>query len=139
MEIKYCERCGILLGAVNPTKKYCSYCKREVSLERKRARRKTLKESRGFAPVKSTCQWCGEPMIKTSAAQKYHKECAKDAAFTSIAEHQRLRKERDRNKKALEEKKIPSVGQVQALAEKLGKHYGEVSQMLATGELVYEW
>lgn len=78
-------------------------------------------------------------MIKTSAAQKYHKECAKYAAFTSIAEHQRLRKERDRNKKTLEEKKIPSVAQVQALADKLGKHYGEVSQMLATGELTYEW
>lgn len=78
-------------------------------------------------------------MIKTSAAQKYHKECAKDAAFTSNAEHQRLRKERDRNKKALEEKKIPSVAQVQTLADKLGKHYGEVSQMLATGELTYEW
>lgn len=78
-------------------------------------------------------------MIKTSAAQKYHKECAKDASFTSIAEHQRLRKERDRNKKAMEEKKIPSVAQVQALADKLGKHYGEVSRMLATGELTYEW
>ena len=139
MEIKYCEHCGVLLGLVNPTKKYCSDCKRKVSLERKRTRRKTLKSGHGFTPVRSICQWCGEPMIKTSAAQKYHKECAKDAAFTSIAEHQRLRKERDRNKKALEEKKIPSVAQVQALADKLGKHYGEVSQMLATGELVYEW
>ena len=78
-------------------------------------------------------------MIKTSAAQKYHKECAREASFTNIAEHQQLRKERERNNKALEEKKIPSVGQVQALADKLGKHYGEVSQMLATGELVYEW
>lgn len=139
MEIKYCERCGILLGAVNPTKKYCSDCKREVSLEQKRARRKVLKESHRFVPVKTTCQWCGEPMIKTSAAQKYHKECAKEASFTSIAENQKMRRERNINKKALEEKKIPSIGQVQALADKLGKHYGEVSRMLATGELTYEW
>lgn len=139
MELKYCERCGCFLGMVNPVKKYCSECKKEVSREQKRARRKALGAGRGFTPMKSTCQWCGEPMIKTSAAQKYHKECARDAAFKSIAEHQRLRKERDRNKKALEEKKIPSVGQVQALADKLGKHYGEVSQMLATGELIYEW
>lgn len=139
MEIKYCERCGILLGSVNPTKKYCLDCKREVSLEQKKARRKVLKESHRFVPVKTTCQWCGEPMIKTSAAQKYHKECAKEASFTSIAEHQKIRKERNLNKKALEEKKIPSIGQVQALADKMCKHYGEVSQMLATGELTYEW
>ena len=78
-------------------------------------------------------------MIKTSAAQKYHKECARDAAFASIAENQKMRRERILNKKALEEKKIPSVGQVQALADKMGKHYGEVSRMLATGELTYEW
>ena len=139
MEIKYCERCGILLGAVNPAKKYCSDCKRKVSLERKRARRKALSESHRFVPVKSTCQWCGEPMIKESAAQKYHKECARDASFASIAEHQKMRRERNLNKKALEEKKIPSVGQVQALADKIGKHYGEVSRMLAAGELTYEW
>lgn len=36
------------------------------------------------------------------------------------------------------EKTFPSIGEVQALADKLGKHYGEVSQMLATGELTYE-
>lgn len=77
-------------------------------------------------------------MIKTSAAQKYHKECARDAAFASIAENQKMRRERNLNKKTLE-KKIPSIGQVQALADKLGKHYGEVSRMLATGELTYEW
>ena len=139
MEIKYCEHCGILLGAVNPRKKYCSDCKREVSIERKRARRKALSESHRFVPVKTTCQWCGKPMIKTSAAQKYHKECARDASFASIAEHQKIRKEQNLNKKALEEKKIPSVGQVQALADKMCKHYGEVSRMLATGELTYEW
>lgn len=139
METKYCERCGILLGMVNPTKKYCSECKKEVSREQKRARKKAFGAGHGFTPMKSTCQWCGEPMIKTSAAQKYHKDCAKDAAFASIAEHQRMRRERGLNEKALEEKKVPSIGQVQALADKLGKHYGEVSRMLATGELTYEW
>lgn len=77
-------------------------------------------------------------MIKTSAAQKYHKECAKEASFTSISEHQKMRRERNLNKKELK-KKISSVGQVQALADKMGKHYGEVSRMLATGELTYEW
>ena len=45
-------------------------------------------------------------MIKTSAAQKYHKECARDAAFANIAEHQKIRRERNLNKKALEEKRF---------------------------------
>lgn len=98
MKIKYCERCGLFLGMVNPRKKYCTQCKRDVSCEQKRARRKELSSGRGFTPVKTVCQWCGEPMIKTSATQKYHKECAKDAAFTSIAEHQRLRRERSQQK-----------------------------------------
>lgn len=81
MEIKYCERCGLYLGVVRPTRKYCSECKREVDKERDRKRKK--------------------------AAHKL-------------------------------EKTFPSIGEVQALADKLGKHYGEVSQMLATGELTYE-
>jgi hypothetical protein len=45
---------------------------------------------------------------------------------------------RQRKKKKKPEKTFPSIGEVQALADKLGKHYGEVSQMLATGELTYE-
>lgn len=106
MEIKYCERCGAFLGRVNPRKKYCTQCKRDVSCEQKRARRKALSSGRGFAPVKTVCQWCGKPMIKMSAAQKYHKDCAKDAAFASIAEHQSIRRERALNEKALEEKRF---------------------------------
>lgn len=65
--------------------------------------------------------------------EKYCSECKR-----------KVDKERDRErKKAAQEKKkpekmFPSIGEVQALADKLGKHYGEVSQMLATGELTYE-
>ena len=84
MEIKYCERCGLYLGVVRPTKKYCSECKRKVDKERDRERKKAAQE------------------------------------------------------KKKPEKMFPSIGEVQALADKLGKHYGEVSQMLATGELTYE-
>lgn len=40
MEIKYCERCGLYLGVVRPTKKYCSECKRKVDKERDRKRKK---------------------------------------------------------------------------------------------------
>lgn len=79
METKYCERCGLYLGVVRPTRKYCSECKRKVDKERDKKR-----------------------------------------------------------KKKQQEKTFLSNGEVQALADKLGKHYGEVSQMLATGELTYE-
>ena len=84
MEEKYCERCGLYLGVVRPTRRYCSECKRKVDKERDRERKKAAQE------------------------------------------------------KKKPEKMFPSIGEVQALADKLGKHYGEVSQMLATGELTYE-
>lgn len=89
MEEKYCERCGLYLGAVRSARKYCSECKRKVDKERDRERKKAA------------------------------------------------RKIKQQEKKKLE-KTFPSIGEVQALADKLGKHYGEVSQMLTTGELAYE-
>lgn len=84
MKIKYCERCGLFLGLVNPTKRYCSECKHKMDKERDRERKKAAQE------------------------------------------------------KKKSEKTFPSIGEVQALADKLGKHYGEVSRMLASGELTYE-
>lgn len=79
MEEKYCERCGLYLGVVRPTRRYCSECKGKVEKERHR-----------------------------------------------------------KHEKKKSEKTFPSIGEVQALADKLGKHYGEVSRMLASGELTYE-
>lgn len=89
MKIKYCERCGLFLGLVNPTKRYCSECKHKMDKERDRKRKETAYK------------------IKQQEKKKL-------------------------------EKTFPSIGEVQTLADKLGKHYGEVSQMLATGELTYE-
>lgn len=89
MKIKYCERCGLFLGLVNPTKRYCSECKHKIDKERDKKRKK-----------------------------------------------RRLQNENARAEK--QEKAFPSIGEVQALADKLGKHYGEVSRMLASGELTYE-
>lgn len=90
MKIKYCERCGLFLGLVNPTKRYCSECKHKIDKERDKKRKKSAHRT------------------KTQELEK-------------------------------QEKAFPSIGEVQALADKLGKHYGEVSRMLATGELTYEW
>lgn len=41
MEEKYCERCGLYLGVVRPTRRYCSECKRKVDKERHREREKS--------------------------------------------------------------------------------------------------
>lgn len=87
MKIKYCERCGLFLGLVNPTKRYCSECKHKMDKERDKKRKKRLQNE---------------------------------------------------NARASETKAFPSIGEVQVLADKLGKHYGDVSRMLASGELTYE-
>lgn len=87
MKIKYCERCGLFLGLVNPTKRYCSECKHKMDKERDKKRKKRLQNE---------------------------------------------------NARARETKAFPSIGKVQVLADKLGKHYGDVSRMLASGELTYE-
>lgn len=100
MEEKYCERCGLYLGVVRPTRKYCSECKRKVDKERDRKHKKAYN---------------AKANLNAKAAYKIKQQ----------------------EKKKLE-KTFPSIGEVQALADKLGKHYGEVSQMLATGELTYE-
>lgn len=34
MEEKYFERCGLYLGVVRPTRRYCSECKGKVEKER---------------------------------------------------------------------------------------------------------
>lgn len=41
MEEKYCERCGLYLGIVRPTRRYCSECKRKVDQERRREHEKS--------------------------------------------------------------------------------------------------
>lgn len=135
MEEKYCERCGLYLGVVRPTRKYCSECKRKVDKERDRKRKKA---GVIFKPRKAFCAYCGRPMLKKVASQKYHKACAKKAniAKTAMYVKENYRIKKQQAKKA--EKTFPSIGEVQAFADKLGKHYGEVSQMLATGELTYE-
>lgn len=135
MEEKYCERCGLYLGIVRPTRRYCTECKSEASKERSKERKKA---ETSFKLKSTFCAWCGKPMLKKSAAQKYHKECAVEAnkAKSGVAAKAAYRAKNQEKKK--QEKTFPSIGEVQAFADKLGKHYGEVSRMLATGELTYE-
>lgn len=136
MEEKYCERCGLYLGIVRPTRRYCSECKRKVDQER---RREHEKSGVIFKPKNAFCAYCGKPMLKRVASQKYHGGCAKKAynAKANLNAKSAYRAKQQEKKKS--EKAFPSIGEVQALADKMGKHYGEVSRMLATGELTYEW
>ena len=71
-------------------------------------------------------------------------ECAEDEKGIRAGEIRRKKLKNEERKAAYKikqqekkklEKTFPSIGEVQALADKLGKHYGEVSQMLATGKL----
>ncbi len=135
MEEKYCERCGLYLGVVRPTRRYCSECKRKVDKERHKEH-----ERAGviFKPKKVFCAYCGKPMLKKVASQKYHNGCAKKAYNAKANLNAKAAYKIKQQEKKKLEKTFPSIGEVQALADKLGKHYGEVSQMLATGELTYE-
>lgn len=76
MEEKYCERCGLYLGVVRPTRRYCSECKRKVDKERHKEHKRA---GVIFKPKKAFCAYCGRPMLKKVASQKYHSGCAKKA------------------------------------------------------------
>lgn len=56
MEEKYCERCGLYLGIVRPTRRYCKECAILVGKENQTARRAPY----GVVP----CEWCKKPMRK---------------------------------------------------------------------------
>ena len=68
MEEKYCERCGVFLGKVLKTKRYCKECAILVKKENESARRAPY----GVVP----CEWCKKPMRKLYEHQKYHQKCA---------------------------------------------------------------
>lgn len=138
MEEKYCERCGLYLGIVRSTKRYCTECKRKVDKERDKERRKA---GTSFKQRNTFCAFCGKPLVQTSIAQKYHKECAYPARLKIMREYNKayIKKPAPVNKqKDKTTKKILSVEQVQRLADKAGISYAMASLKLATGELAYE-
>ena len=133
MMTKNCEICGVTLEDVRNGRKYCPSCAKKASYMRKKARQK------GEIPSAGTilCKFCGKPLKQKNVNQKYHAECAYEARLQLIRKSETPR---TRSKKVEEPKKnaFPSIAQVQRLADKLGKHYGEVSRMLANGELEYK-
>lgn len=126
-DLKYCERCGVLLGYVRATKKYCSACRCDVDRERHK-RYKSAKEKPNYGIVH--CEWCYKPMVKLAKTQKYHKECKPDAYAAK-------RKERNHSRKAMpggyskkpekKESKVMSVAEMAKVADSMGLSYGKLS------------
>lgn len=133
-DLKYCERCGVLLGYVRSTKKYCSVCRCDVDRERQK-RYKAIKEKQNYGIVR--CEWCYKPMVKLSKTQKYHKECKPDAYAAK-------RKERNRSRQAMpggygkgpekKESKVMSVAEMAKVADSMGLSYGELSLKMSQGK-----
>ena len=78
MEEKYCERCGVFLGKVLKTKRYCKECAILVKKENQAARRAPY----GVVP----CEWCKRPMRKVYEHQKYHHKCANAVRRKRVAD-----------------------------------------------------
>lgn len=142
MEIKYCERCGILLGKVAKNRKYCLNCYSQVSLEQGRARwkkKQKLKQEELAKPV--PCAWCGKPLVRRNICQKYHPECQKPA-YAAIQKE--LRQKYKEDGKVYEYDKKPerkppnrtySIEEIEAKAKELGTTYGKVVLGLQTGTI----
>ena len=126
MELKYCERCGCMLGYVRATKKYCSECEKQVRRERDRQRKERKKMQARI------CLMCKKPMFNAQKGQKYHPECKPPPTED--------RKRRKAYALRTEERKKPtySVWQVQMMADRLGIHYGQASMGLANGTLTMD-
>lgn len=137
MEIKYCERCGCLLGKVLKTKRYCKECAILVKKENEAARRAPY----GVVP----CEWCKKPMRKLYEHQKYHQKCANAVKRKQVAdwwkEHPDYIKTSPRKARPegnqMGEKPKPkyTIKQMNDKAKELGMSYGHYSTLLAQGKV----
>lgn len=66
MEIKYCERCGKLLGYVMKSKKYCIDCYAIVNREKDRERHRK-KQAIKEAELKKACTMC---LVRKASCKK---------------------------------------------------------------------
>lgn len=150
MEEKYCERCGVFLGLVNPCKKYCEECKIIVRRERQALIKKGIKAKQEPA----LCAWCKKPMVRKVWSQKYHPECAADAN-KALTKKYKAKKQKELNElKASGESKITwdvqeperarpqkheppkyTVRQMNDAAKRYGMSYGHYSTLLAQGKV----
>lgn len=136
--IKYCERCGTSLGECTTKKKWCEKCLKIIRIERQRKARK----EKGIKPLGVvTCAFCGKPLQKNSAAQKYHKECAREVDRQRALSKYRRGKKKGRIYRKIKivepEHKPPrySIKQINDKAKSLGMDYGHYSTLLSQGKV----
>lgn len=135
MEEKYCERCGLYLGVVRPTRRYCKECAILVQKEKQTEHRAPY----GVAP----CEWCKRPMRKLYKHQKYHKRCANIVKQKKTADWWKehpdyIRISSDESKQqgnVTKDKPKYSLKQVNDKAKELGMSYGHYSDLLAQGKV----
>lgn len=137
MEEKYCERCGLYLGVVRPTRRYCKECAMLVQKENQTERRAPY----GVVP----CEWCKRPMRKLYKHQKYHQKCANAVRRKQVTgwwkEHPdyiktNSRKARPEGNQTKEKPKPKyTIKQMNDKAKELGMSYGHYSTLLAQGKV----
>lgn len=144
MEIKYCERCGALLGMVAANRKYCLNCYSIGNLERGRERNRKRTEAKRKETAKPVpCAWCGKPLVRRNVCQKYHAECSKAAYADS---QKKLRKKyresgksgqykKPEQKKAKPKNKDYTIDEIKEKAKELGTTYGKVVLGLQLGTI----
>lgn len=144
MEIKYCERCGALLGMVAANRKYCLSCYSIANLERDRERKRKQTEAKRKETAKPVpCAWCGKPLVRRNVCQKYHAECKK-AAYADLQKKLRekyresgksCQYKKPKRKKAKSKNKGYTIGEIEAKAKELGTTYGKVVLGLQLGTI----
>lgn len=135
--LKYCERCGIFMGAVVHNKRYCAECKRKAECERKKKSKEAHKVHVNYGVT--SCEFCGKPMVKRSKTQKYHTECQKEAYALRQAEYKAVKNVKRRAKlegynKQKDPKKL-SVADVSRMADKAGVSYGQMSLQMMQSKI----
>lgn len=129
-EIKYCERCGLLLGEVHSARKFCFECREVIDREHRKVYKKAGRIDRSNPPI-VLCEHCGKPMQKMHGAQKYHPECKK-AAYAKTHQSKPVHGNKGVPRIGVYGKKkadpaVPSVTEVSRMADKMGLSYGQLS------------
>lgn len=144
MEIKYCERCGALLGMVATNRKYCLNCYSIANLERGRERKRKQTEDKRKETAKPVpCAWCGKPLVRRNVCQKYHAECSKAAYADSQKKLREKYRESGKSgqykkpeqKKAKPKNKDYTIDEIKEKAKELGTTYGKVVLGLQLGTI----
>lgn len=140
VEIKYCVRCGALIGMAAKNRKYCDACRKGVIKENKR--RYDNKQKEGVKTV--PCAFCGRPMLRRFTNQKYHKACAYPAqikkmralnvVYSSVKRERRM----EEKKRQEEKRRVPTIQEIEAKAKELGTTYGKVVLRIQNGTIHME-